>query len=93
VCGHRGPQGGLAAEGTHVRFRRDVRAFTPVFAGYGPRNPPTLAEPERWATRRSALGIRVNVRGGATPPYRQAQTKKPGAVSRPGTIREFQFHE
>jgi hypothetical protein len=35
----------------------------------------------------------LNVGGGANPPYRQAQMKKPGAVSRPGTIREFQFHE
>jgi hypothetical protein len=27
------------------------------------------------------------------PPYGQARTKKPGAVSRPGMVREFQFHE
>jgi hypothetical protein len=27
------------------------------------------------------------------PPYGQTRNKKPGAVSRPGTLREFQFHE
>jgi hypothetical protein len=62
-----------------------IRAYTPVFAGYAP------------ATRR--LNFNGNVVGwvwrscSTHSRAAAAATKKPGAVSRPGTLREFQFHE
>jgi len=61
---------------------------------------PACAENDK-GPREGALGGRVNEKRAVQPPRREssasisgdARTKKPGAISRPGAIREFQFHE
>jgi hypothetical protein len=40
-----------------------------------------------------AADLRERIRAALTHPTVAPQMKKPGAVSRPGTAREFQFHE
>jgi hypothetical protein len=67
-----------ASPPTDRRFQNDPRASAVRMVGYALLGTPACVT--RGLRRRPKLRMRL-------------KTKKPGAVSRPGTLREFQFHE